>query len=999
MTAMPILVLLFIALVIYMLIMPAVASSRANEALNQLQALRQEMQRLRLLVVTNAAPAPKPETDPESEVITSTWEKPNPAHEASAPSLPARRAPLPEKPASLTVKPAPQPAPMPPPPPVAATEKPLVKTTEPTFSLEQFMGVKLFAWVGGLALFIGIVLFVKYAFEHDLIPAGARVAIGFATGLGLTIAGLLLRNNKRYAELSHTLCATGVLTLYGVSYAGQTLYGLYGQSVTFGLMATITAGAFLLAVRMHAQVVAVLGMLGGFLAPLLLFNGRDEPLALFTCIALLDAGMLAVVRRTSWDHLTPLAAGGTGLWILFWLGEFFGSSGYAHGTATYIPAAVLLFFPLLFGAAGWFKKQSAPVILASAGGLSFMALLLCLAAVAVPSIAGRPWLLFGFVFVQHLLTAACAWRESKLFPLTTAAGSTVFLLLAAWSLTSLTPALLPQALVLYIIFGVIQAALPVLWHRLRKDGETLPEAALWMPLLVMTLLMLGIMRVPEASTGIWITVLMMNISMLSLGAAARKAWPVLASFGLTMLTILIWLISVLNRADLRAVSAGEFLTVLPLFAVLMTGGGLWLRKRLLPEPNENDSEFTTWLPAAMTFPLLILACMKLPSVPFTAFSAVTLGLAALLLFVAARVKQWILFPISLAAAYAVEAVLFFKTGQSVAEETQLLWHLATWGLFLAWPFCMSRHTRSHALPWITAVLAGVLEFLFIYPLTRKLWPDLAPGLIPALCSIPILIGLLLVYRDRQTAPAVRLSQLAWFGGVALLFLTSVIPIQWERQWLTLGWALEGAALCWLFRRVPHEGLRLTGVALLFTAFVRLVLNQRVLVFADTGMPLWNWQLYTYGIAIAAHVAAVRFLAPPRDRIEDFPVRSVIQGQAGVLLFVLLNLEIADFFTPTGSAYVSVQFAGEFAQAMTVTIAWSLYALALISWGLWKRSREARWAGVGLMGISLLKLFIFDLAGIGSLYRIAVMIIVALIALAVSFLYQRFAVRIMQEPES
>ena len=39
---------------------------------------------------------------------------------------------------------------------------------------------------------------------------------------------------------------------------------------------------------------------------------------------------------------------------------------------------------------------------------------------------------------------------------------------------------LPQALVLYIIFGVIQAGLPVLWHRLRKDGETLPEAALWM---------------------------------------------------------------------------------------------------------------------------------------------------------------------------------------------------------------------------------------------------------------------------------------------------------------------------------------------------------------------------------------------------------------------------------------------------------------------------------------------------------------------------------------
>ena len=38
---------------------------------------------------------------------------------------------------------------------------------------------------------------------------------------------------------------------------------------------------------------------------------------------------------------------------------------------------------------------------------------------------------------------------------------------------------------------------------------------------------------------------------------------------------------------------------------------------------------------------------------------------------------------------------------------------------------------------------------------------------------------------------------------ALLFITLVFPIQFERQWITLGWALEGTALLWLFRRVPH----------------------------------------------------------------------------------------------------------------------------------------------------------------------------------------------------
>ena len=85
----------------------------------------------------------------------------------------------------------------------------------------------------------------------------------------------------------------------------------------------------------------------------------------------------------------------------------------------------------------------------------------------------------------------------------------------------------------------------------------------------------------------------------------------------------------------------------------------------------------------------------------------------------------------------------------------------------------------------------------------------------------------------------RLSQLAWFGGTALFFITLIIPIQFEKQWITLGWALEGAALCWLFRRVPHPGLRGAGAVLSGLAFVRLALNPAVLSYQiSTGQPLW-----------------------------------------------------------------------------------------------------------------------------------------------------------------
>jgi len=77
----------------------------------------------------------------------------------------------------------------------------------------------------------------------------------------------------------------------------------------------------------------------------------------------------------------------------------------------------------------------------------------------------------------------------------------------------------------------------------------------------------------------------------------------------------------------------------------------------------------------------------------------------------------------------------------------------------------------------------------------------------------------------------RSSWLAWVPAViaiALFFITLIFPIQFDRQWITIGWALEGTALLWLFHRVPHPGLQLTGVGLLIAAFLRLAFNPAVL---------------------------------------------------------------------------------------------------------------------------------------------------------------------------
>ena len=186
----------------------------------------------------------------------------------------------------------------------------------PAMSLEQFMGVKLFAWLGGLALFFGIAFFVKFSFDHNLIPPAARVAVGFVIGAGLLAAGIVVHRKKDLTVLAQTFCASGVLILYGVSFAAHSLYQLFGDGssgalVAFSLMALITAAAFLLSVRLNALVVAVLGILGGFLTPVLCSSGEDNHWGLFTYIALLDIGLLMVAKHRRWFFLTLLGAAGT----------------------------------------------------------------------------------------------------------------------------------------------------------------------------------------------------------------------------------------------------------------------------------------------------------------------------------------------------------------------------------------------------------------------------------------------------------------------------------------------------------------------------------------------------------------------------------------------------------------------------------------------------------------------------------------------------------------
>src|SRR6266480_1127687 len=213
-------ILLFLIVVVMVFVVPAVALAKASRALRAIEELKQRLLMLEARLHREDVSAQPP------EIVT----EPKPA----APIIPPVTMP---PPLPVTVIPPPIPETK----PIMPIEEVQMETVAPpaarTIDWEQFMGAKMFAWIGGFALFLGVAFFVKYSFEHNLIPPELRVAIGFLTGIVLVVGGVALKR-KENVVTAQTLCATGILILYAVTFACRSFYHFpfFGLIPTFALM-------------------------------------------------------------------------------------------------------------------------------------------------------------------------------------------------------------------------------------------------------------------------------------------------------------------------------------------------------------------------------------------------------------------------------------------------------------------------------------------------------------------------------------------------------------------------------------------------------------------------------------------------------------------------------------------------------------------------------------------------------------------------------------------
>lgn len=248
-------------------------------------------------------------------------------------------------------KPQPKPEPVVVVPPKVVLPPPPPKPKRPSFfernpDLEKFIGENLANKIGIGILVIGIGFFVKYAIDQDWINEIGRVFIGVLCGGILLGVAHWLR--KKFSAFSSVLVGGGIAVLYLTIYIAFHIYGMFGSTVTFLIMAAITGFAVVFALAYDRVELAVVALLGGFASPLMASSGEGNYVALFIYITILDVGMMVLSFYKKWPLINIIAYVFTVILYGSWMSTQFNyeTPGMIAGALVFATGFYLVFFAM-----------------------------------------------------------------------------------------------------------------------------------------------------------------------------------------------------------------------------------------------------------------------------------------------------------------------------------------------------------------------------------------------------------------------------------------------------------------------------------------------------------------------------------------------------------------------------------------------------------------------------------------------------------------------------
>jgi uncharacterized membrane protein len=191
-------------------------------------------------------------------------------------------------------------------------------------------------WVaraGVVLLLVGVSFLLRMGVEQGWLTPAVRVAGGVAIGVTLSAFGLLARTSRpAYSQL---LVGGGVVAFYLSAFGAWSVWQLVPYEAAFAFCVFTTAFAFATAVRLDAEWLALLGVMGGYATPFMLLSPDSNVPALVAYSLLLLGGYLMVYVLRGWRPVYVTAI--FGIWTILAVSDL-STRTYTTSTGGVLPS-------------------------------------------------------------------------------------------------------------------------------------------------------------------------------------------------------------------------------------------------------------------------------------------------------------------------------------------------------------------------------------------------------------------------------------------------------------------------------------------------------------------------------------------------------------------------------------------------------------------------------------------------------------------------------------
>jgi uncharacterized membrane protein len=222
-----------------------------------------------------------------------------------------------------------------------------------------------------------------------------------------------------------------------------------------------------------------------------------------------------------------------------------------------------------------------------------------------------------------------------------------------------------------------------------------------------------------------------------------------------------------------------------------------------------------------------------------------------------------------------------------------------------------------------------------------------------------------------------------FAAVASTLFAIAVGLEFGGEARTIGWSAEGAAIVWLAVREKRAWLRGVGLGVFGVAVIQLMALLAMRPPVDYTVVL-NWRT-SCGVFVITLLYVLAWLHR-FERVGPISAATPFVLAANILTLFLLTAEISAYWYVRSTN--SPPNASRLARELMLSVVWAGYATGLIVVGLWRRYSALRYMAMVVFGITILKVFFFDLEQLEQVYRVLSVIVLGVLLLLTSYLYNQ-----------